>query len=388
MSQGGDPFIPIAAPVLSARELEYITEAVRTSWVSSAGPFLRDFEAQFASAIGVARAETVCNGTAGLQVILHAIGVGPGDEVIVPSETFVSTAAAVVYCHATPVFADILADAWTIDTADVINKLTPRTKAVIPVDLFGLCADVPGLRRALADRGRGDVFLLEDAAEAFGATLNGVSAGALGDAGVFSFYGNKTITTGEGGMVVTADAALADRVRFLKNHGMSATRRYYHPELGFNFRMTNLQAAIGLAQLASASDLVARKRHIHARYRAALCRERGVRLQIVPSGHQPAPWLTAIVDEALTGEQERDALLGRLAARGIDSRPFFYPNHLMPAFAGGSRGQGPRVWTADPLPVTESIAFRGFALPSGAGLTDAEVDRCVEAYLTERRPLA
>ena len=386
MSQG--PFIPIAAPVFSTRELEVITEAVRSGWVSSAGPFLRDFETEFASAIGVARAEAVCNGTAGLQVILHAIGIGPGDEVIVPSQTFVSTAAAVVYCHATPVFADILADAWTIDTADVLNRLTPRTKAVIPVDLFGLCADVPGLRRALADRGRGDVFILEDAAEAFGANLNGVSAGALGDAGVFSFYGNKTLTTGEGGMVVTADAALADRVRFLKNHGMSTTRRYYHPELGFNFRMTNLQAAIGLAQLAAAPDLVARKRRIHARYRATLCGERGVRLQTVPPGHHHAPWLTAIVDDSLEGEQDRDALLARLGARGIDSRPFFYPNHLMPAFAGGSGGQGTRGRTTEPLAVTESVSFRGFALPSGAGLTDAEVDRCVDAYLTERRPLA
>jgi perosamine synthetase len=385
MSHG--PFIPIAAPVLSERELEFITEAVRTSWVSSAGPFLRDFETGFASAIGVPRAEAVSNGTAALQVVLHAIGIGPGDEVIVPSQTFVSTAAAVVYCHATPVFADILADQWTLDTADVLKRLTPRTKAVIPVDLFGLCADIPGLRRALEQGGRGDVFILEDAAEAFGATLNGVSAGALGDAGIFSFYGNKTITTGEGGMVVTADAGLADRVRFLKNHAMSATRRYYHPELGFNFRMTNLQAAIGLAQLASASDLVARKRHIHARYRAALCRERGVHLQTVPTGHHHAPWLTAIVDDALAGEADRDAMMARLAERGIDSRPFFYPNHLMPAFAGGSGTHRPAK-TTDPLPVTESISFRGFALPSGAGLSDAEVDRSIEAYLAERRPLA
>ena len=167
-------------------------------------------------------------------------------------------------------------------------------------------------------------------------------------------------------------------MRFLKNHGMSATKRYYHPELGFNFRMTNLQAAIGLAQLSAAADLVARKRHIHARYRAALGGEAGVRLQAVPPGHVHAPWLTAIVDDALEREQDRDALLGRLAARGIDSRPFFYPNHLMPAFAGAKA----------PLPVTESISFRGFALPSGAGLCDGEVDRCIDAYLTERKTLA
>lgn len=378
MSQDEKPFIPIAAPVLSTRELEYITEAVKTHWVSSGGPFLRDFETRFASTLGVAHAETVSNGTAGLHVVLHAIGVGPGDEVIVPSQTFVSTAAAVVYCHATPVFADIAADTWTIDTEDVVRRLGDRTKAIVPVDLFGLCADIPGLRRALAKRGRSDIFILEDAAEAFGATLDGVSAGALGDAGVFSFYGNKTITTGEGGMVVTSDAALANRVRFLKNHGMSTTRRYYHPELGFNFRMTNLQAAIGLAQLESAADLVARKRRIHDRYRHALGGERGVHLQAVPSGHHPAPWLTAIVDDALEGETDRDELFGRLAKRGIDSRPFFYPNHMMPAFANARTT----------LPVTEAISFRGFALPSGAGLTDAEIDRCVDAYLAERKSFA
>jgi len=377
MGQRESTFIPIAAPVFSTRELEFVTEAIRTEWVSSAGPFLRDFETGFARAIGAAHAEAVSSGTAALHIALHAIGVGPGDEVIVPSQTFVATAAAILYCHASPVFADIACNTWTIDTADVLRKLTPRTKAVIPVDLFGLCADVPGLRRGLAESGRGDVFILEDAAEAFGARLDGVSAGLLGDAGTFSFYGNKTITTGEGGMVVTGDAALADRIRFLKNHGMSAEKRYYHPELGFNCRMTNLQAAIGLAQLASACDLVERKRRIHARYRAALSCERGVRLQTVPAGHFHAPWLTAIVDDAFDSEADRDALLVRLAKRGIDSRPFFYPNHLMPAFARARMA----------LPVTEAISFRGFALPSGAGLTDDDVDRCVDAYLCERKAL-
>ena len=328
------------------------------------------------------RSIAVANGTVALQLVLHTVGVGPGHEVIVPSQTFVATAAAVKYVGATPVFAEIDRDTWTLDTSDVLSKLSDRTRAVIPVDLFGLCADVPGLRAALAKASRGDVFILEDAAEAFGSKLGGVGAGALGDAGVFSFYGNKTITTGEGGMVVTGDLALADRMRFLKDHAMSAEKRYYHPEIGFNFRMTNLQAAVGLAQLGAAEDLVARKLRIHARYRAALSELEGVHLQVVPSGHFHVPWLTALVDDALRGEADRDALIARLRERGIDSRPLFYPNHMLPAFAALPTGG------SGSLPFTESMSFRGLALPSGAGLRDDEVDRCIAAYSAVRRPLA
>jgi len=370
------PLIPVAAPFFSHRELELITEVVESGWISSVGPMIGTFENEFAAHIGVARAETVANGTVALQVVLHAIGLGAGDEVIVPSQTFVATAAAVKYCNATPVFADISEGTWTLDPVDVVAKLTSRTKVVIPVDLFGLCADIPGLRAALARAGRSDVFILEDAAEAFGSSLDGVSAGVLGDAGVFSFYGNKTITTGEGGMVVTNDPALAERVNFLKNHGMSAEKRYYHPELGFNFRMTSLQAAIGLAQLRNGEELVRRKRHIHARYRAGLQQLRGLQLQMVPAGHRHVPWLTAVVDDALTTEAARDALIVRLRARGVDSRPLFYPNHLMPAFV-----HEPKVGS---LPVTERISFRGLCLPSGAGLSDGEVERCIDAYIAER----
>ena len=372
------PFLPICAPLFTGRELELVTEAVKTGWISSAGPFIGQFEREFAAFVGASRAETCSNGTVALQIVLHAIGVGPGDEVIVPSQTFVATAAAVLYCHATPVFADIRRDTWNIDPEDVARKLSPRTKAIIPVDLFGLCADFPAIRGVLRAAGRADVFVLEDAAEAFGSALDGVRAGALGDAATFSFYGNKTVTTGEGGMVTTSREDLADRVHFLKNHGMSATRRYFHPELGFNFRMTNLQAALGLAQLSAADDFVARKVRIHARYRAALSGVPGLHLQHVPAGHSFAPWITSLVDDAIDGEAGRDALMARLRERGIDSRPMFHPNHLMPAFERLPTGG------AGKLPVTEDLSFRGLALPSGAGLTDAEVDRAAETYLAVR----
>jgi perosamine synthetase len=373
------PVLPIFAPVFSDRELEFVSEAVKTGWISSAGPFLSRFEQEFATRIGVARAETVSSGTAALHVLLAALSIGPDDEVIVPSQTFVATAAAVRYCGARAVFADILRDTWNIDPDDVLRKLTPRTRAVIPVDLFGLCADIPVLRKKLAEKGREDVAIVEDAAQSFGSEFMGVRAGALGDAATFSFYGNKTITTGEGGMVTTARTDLADRVRFLKNHSMIPEKRYYHPELGFNFRMTNLQAAIGLAQLSTAEDLMAKKCRIHARYRDRLAGQQGLVMQVFPPGHRVVPWLTMIVDDAFTSEAARDAMMRRLLARGIDSRPMFYPNHLMPPFTSNveaARGT---------LPVTEDLAFRGIGLPSGAGLTDADVDRVVEIYLEERR---
>jgi perosamine synthetase len=373
------PMIPIFAPVFGDKELEYVTQAVKTGWISSCGPFLSQFESAFARAVGVPHAEAVCNGTAALHVALRAIGVGPGDEVIVPSQTFVATASAVQYCNARPVFADILRDTWTIDPASVVAMLSPRTRAVIPVDLFGLCADIPEIRRALSRCKREDVFILEDAAEAYGSGIGGVAAGALGDAAAFSFYGNKTITTGEGGMVSTARADLAERICFLKNYAMSAEKRYYHPEIAFNFRMTNLQAAIGLAQIAASADLIAKKTRVNARYREAFAGQDGIHVQAVPPGHRLAPWLMLVVDDRLKGENDRDLLMRRLAARNIDSRPMFYPNHMLPA------------WCPDPaavlgsLPVTEDVSFRGIGLPSGAGLTDAEVDRVVETYMTERR---
>lgn len=377
-----EPMIPVFSPYFTGRELEYLTRAVTTGWISSAGPFLAEFEEAFARNVGVPSAEACSSGTAALHLVLHALGVGPGDEVIVPSQTFYATTAAIAYVGATPVFAEMLEDAWTVDPSDCIGKLSPKTRAIIPVDLFGLCAEIPTLRRALAQAGRDDVFLLEDAAESYGSSLDGVQAGRLGDAAIFSFYGNKTITTGEGGMVTTSREELASRVRFLKNHAMSPEKRYFHPEVGFNYRMTNLQAAVGLAQLESAADLIARKIRVHARYREALEGERGVHLQAVPPGHSFVPWLTTVVDDALSSEEDRDALLDRLRARGIDTRPMFYPNHLLPAFAASPTA------LSGSLPRTESISFRGFGLPSGAALSDGEIDRVIEAYLAERRPIA
>ncbi|CAN5188662.1 GDP-perosamine synthase [soil metagenome] len=367
------PFIPVCAPLLRAREVELVTRAVSEGWISSAGPFVQAFADRFADYVGSAFADPVANGTVGLHVVLHALGIGKGDEVIVPSQSFIATAAAVEYCGAKTIFADVVRSTWTIDPAHVARLLTPRTRAVIPVHLFGACADMHALRRVLAPRP--DVFLLEDAAEAIGSSLDGVRVGALGDAAVFSFYGNKTITTGEGGMVTTSKKELFERVHFLKNHAMSAEKRYFHPEIGFNYRMTNMQAAIGLAQLECADDLVARKKRIAARYRAALGGLPGIHVQEIPANQDVAPWMFVLVDYALENEAARDAIIERIRTHGIETRPMFYPIHRMPAFASAS---------AEQLPVTDDVSFRGLALPSGAGLTDDEIDRCIEAYVVER----
>ncbi len=367
-----EPVIPVCAPLLGPREVELVTRAVTDGWISSAGPFVQEFAERFAAYVGAAHAEPVANGTVGLHVVLHALGIGPGDEVIVPSLSFVATAAAVKYCGATPVFAEVLRSTWAIDPTDVARKLGPRTRAVVPVHLFGVCADIAAIRAALG--GRTDVAIVEDAAEAFGSAVDGVRTGALADAAVFSFYGNKTITTGEGGMVTTGSAELADKVRFLKNHGMRPERRYWHPELGFNYRMTNLQAAVGLAQLENAEHLVGQKRRIDARYRARLAGAAGVAFQVVPPNQSVAPWMVAVADASLD-EARRDALIARMRTRGIETRPMFHPIHAMPPFVSCPGG---------PLPITDELATCALALPSGAGLTDAEVDRCADVFLEER----
>lgn len=348
-------------------------EAVDSGWISSAGEFIGRFERAFAQLCRVRHVESCANGTVALHLLLHAWGIGPGDEVIVPSETFVATANAVVYCGAKPVFCEVDDKSWVIDVDDAIARVTERTRAIIGVDLFGVVADYDALRARLHELGRSDVKLVEDAAEAAGSTVRGRPTGSLADAAIFSFFGNKTLTTGEGGAIATDDVELGARLKFLKNHGMDGKRRYYHPELGFNYRMTNLQAAVGCAQVEAAHDLCARKRRIGERYRKALSGVAGVRFATIPEGQEVTPWLHAVVDETLPSEAARDALLSRMLEQGVETRPFFVPLHTFPYFTDTA-----------PLPRTEHLAARGICFPSGAGLTDAEVDRSVEVFLACR----
>ncbi len=367
--------IPVCAPVLLGNERAYVLEALDSGWISSSGPFVTRFEKALAGACRVRHAEACANGTVALHLLLHGLGIGPGHEVIVPSETFVATANAVLYTGAKPVFCEVDSQSWVLDAADALSRVGPKTRAIIGVDLFGVLAPYDALRAGLVDLRRDDVLVLEDAAEAIGSSADGRPAGSLAHAGVFSFFGNKTVTTGEGGAVTTDDLALGARLKFLKNHGMDPQRRYHHPELGFNYRMTNLQAAIGCAQLERLADLAGHKRRANARYRARFAEVAEIKFAVIPKGQDAVPWLHALVDDALPSAEARDAALSTLAGLGIEARPFFEPNHLFP-YLGGRLGD---------LPRTEQLAARGVCLPSGAGLTDDEIDRVADAWLTVRK---
>jgi len=362
--------IPVAAPIIGEREIAYVTDAVRSGWVSSIGPYIDRFEEAFASYLGVRHAIAVSNGTVALHLALHAMGLGPGDEVIVPDLTFAATAHTVLQTGAVPVFADVSAETWCLDPRAVERAITPRTRVIVPVHLFGHPADMPAISALARASNEGRVRVLEDAAEAHGASIGGVKAGALGDMGAFSFYGNKLMTTGEGGMLTTDDDALARRCRFLKDHGMSPERRYFHTELAFNYRMTNLQAALGVAQLEQLEEFIEKKRRIMGWYREALADVPGLTLNPETTGVRNVCWMISVVlGDAI--RLERDQICARLRAAGVDTRPFFVPMSALPHLASartvGVEGSG--------CPVSARLSARGFNLPSGCGLTEDEVAR-------------
>jgi perosamine synthetase len=363
----GRPFIPVAAPVLAGREREYVADCMESGWISSAGKYVELFESEFAKFCGVRHAVSCCNGTAALHLSLAALGVGPGDEVIVPTLTFVATANAVTYCGARPVFVDSELETWNLDPAHVASKITPRTKGIIAVHLYGHPAEMDALR-ALSNRH--GLFLLEDAAEAHGALYKGRHAGSLGDVAAFSFYGNKIIATGEGGMVTTDDDALAARVRLLRGQGMDSERRYWFPVVGYNYRMMNIPAAIGLAQLERAGWHIGRRREVAAAYKRVLGGVRELCRQEEQAWAHHAYWMFTVL---LGGEAAgyRDHLMARLYEAGVETRPVFYPVHSLPPYREAARGEA--------FPVAESLARRGLSLPTWAGLGRDDL-----SYICER----
>lgn len=366
--------IPVAAPIIGEREIAYVTDAVRSGWVSSIGPYIDRFEAAFAAYLGVRHAIAVSNGTVALHLGLHALGVGPGDEVIVPDLTFAATAHTVLQTGAVPVLADVSEETWCLDPRAVERALTGRTRAVVPVHLFGQPADLEALLALTAPRG---IRVLEDAAEAHGASVaDGRKAGAVGALGAFSFYGNKLMTTGEGGMLTTDDDAVARRCRFLKDHGMSPERRYFHTELAFNYRMTNLQAALGLAQLEQLETFIEKKRRIMAWYREDLAAVPHLSLNPEPREGRSVYWMISVVlGDAIA--LSRDEVAARLRALGVDTRPFFVPMsglpHLAAARTVGASGER--------CPVSQRLSARGLNLPSGCGLSREDVARASAALI-------
>ena len=356
-------FIPVAEPSIGEREVELVTNAVRSGWVSSIGEYVTAFEDELASRCGVAHAIATSNGTTALHLALAVAGIAPEDEVIVPSLTFVATAAAVRYLGATPVLADSDPAHWCIDPEDVERRITSRTRALVAVDLYGHPADMDPLADLAAEHA---LVLVEDAAEALGATYRERPAGGLGVLGVLSFYGNKLITTGEGGAVLTDDPALAERARFLRDHAMDPERRYWHDEIGFNYRITNLQAALGVAQLERLDEFLARKRAIAAAYREGLRDIPGLSIQEEQPWVSSSWWMTTL---RIDGSRvDRDELAARLRADGVDTRPVFVPLHLLPPYR-----------QAGPLPVAEAVGSQGLSLPSSTVLSDSELEYVIDS---------
>lgn len=361
--------IPVYQPLFSGREKEYVNQCLDSTWISSKGEFIGRFERSFAKYIGADHATTVSNGTVAIHLALEALGIGPGDEVIVPTLTYVASVNTIIQAGAMPVFVDSLEQSWQIDPEDVKRKITPRTKAVMAVHLYGLPCDMDVLTRICKEHG---LLLVEDCAEAFGTFYKNRHVGTFGDIATFSFFGNKTITTGEGGMVIARDKSVIERAYHLKNQGVSPTREYWHDSVAYNYRMTNICAAIGLAQLEKADEIIAKKRRIAKWYEEGL---RGLPLKI----HEELPetvhsyWMCSI---AVNDARVRQPLRDHLKRAAIETRPVFHPAHTMPHCAIG-----------ESFPVAESLASRGINLPSYPGLSRSnvtEVTNAIRGFFDER----
>jgi perosamine synthetase len=355
--------IPVAKPDISERELENVVEAVKSGWISSKGPFIETFEKGFSNYLGVKHAISVSNGTVALHLALSALGVGRGHEVLVPSLTFIAAANAVTYTGASPVFIDAHPEYWCIDPGAVEKSITDRTKAIILVHLYGHPCDLDPILEIARLHG---LYVIEDCAEAHGAEYRGKLVGSFGDVSCFSFYGNKIVTTGEGGMCLTDSTELGEKMRILKDHGMNPTKRYWHDVVGFNYRMTNLQAAIGVAQLGKLERLVNRKREIAKLYSEFLRLKQAEGIVQSPemSWARNSYWFYSI----LVKPDIRDRLMSDLDQQGIETRPFFYPTHTLPPYRDGLK-----------LPVAEQLSARGLNLPSGPDIENEELQHVASA---------
>lgn len=355
--------IPVNTPLLDGNEKKYLAECIDSGWISSEGPFVQRFEAAFAARVGCRHGVAVCNGTAAIDAAIEALGIAAGDEVIVPAFTIISCIGQIVRAGATPVLVDSDPFTWNMNVRQVEARITPRTRAIMAVHIYGLPVDMDPL---LAIAARHGLTVIEDAAQAHGQTYQGRPCGSFGAVATFSFYSNKHVTTGEGGMIVTNDDALAEDCRSLRNLCFQPQRRFVHERLGWNLRMTNLQAAVGLAQLERLDEFLASKRRMGARYDAAFAGLGGVRRPLADAGYaRNAYWVYGLVLDEARGLDAAEAMR-RLAARGIGTRPFFCPMHWQPVLQ--RRG----LFAGEAYPVAERLYTHGFYIPSGLGLTDEE----------------
>ncbi len=362
--------IPVNEPLLDGNEKKYLAECIDTGWISSEGPFVGRLEERFAARAGRKHGIAVSSGSAALEAAVAALGIGRGDEVVLPTFTIISVAAAVVRAGAVPVVVDCDPRTWNMDVSRVAERITPRTRAIVAVHTYGLPTDMAPLVDLAERHG---VRLIEDAAEAHGLAYDGRPCGSFGDLSAVSFYPNKHVTTGEGGMILADDDRLAGRCRALRNLCFQAGRRFVHEELGWNMRMSNLQAALGVAQLERLDEFVARKRRMGRRYTELLAGVPGLQLPLPRTGHaENGSWVYGIVlgDEVPFDGAEA---MRQLGLRGIGTRPFFWPMHEQPVF----RKMG--LFAGESCPEAERIARRGFYIPSGLALTDAQIDEAARA---------
>ncbi len=370
--------IPVWEPVLDGNEERYVRDCLETNWISSLGRYITRFEEAFASWCGMPHAVACSSGTAALHLSLVALGIGPGDEVLIPDFTLIVSANTVILAGARPVLVDVDARTWCLDPARIEDKITPRTKAIMAVHMYGHPCDMPAISDVARRHG---LAVIEDCAEAHGAQVSERKVGTFGDAGCFSFYGNKILTTGEGGMVLVRDAGLAARLRLLRDQGFEPPR-FVHRIIGFNYRLTNVQAAIGLAQTEKADEKVRRKREIAGWYLERLEPCRDVELPFEAAGAKNVYWMFG-VKLGTRFPQGRDAVMEELKAKGIDTRAFFCPMHRQPVFQGGEDPRYPDV--KGEYPISDDLWTRGLYLPSGLGLTRPQVDEVVGKLLECRR---
>ncbi len=364
--------IPVYEPLLDGNEIKYVLDCLETNWISSLGKYIQLFEEKLRAYCGVPHAVACSNCTVGLHMSLVALGIGGGDEMIIPDFTLIVSANTVIQAGARPVLVDVDPQTWCIDPTKIEEKITPRTKAIMAVHMYGHPCDMPAI---LDIARRHNLYVIEDCAEAHGAEIKGQRVGSFGDAAVFSFYGNKIITTGEGGMVLCKDAALADRLRLLRNQGFQEPR-FVHEVVAYNYRLTNVQAAIGVAQMEKIDEKVALKRRVARIYNALLENQPGITLPYEAPDAQSVYWMYGVVVDFGSGKEE---IMAALKAKGVDTRAFFCPMHLQPVFVQGDDPRFPDV--SGHYPVSTRLWERGFYLPSSMTLTEAQMQEVVAKLL-------
>jgi len=356
--------IPVCEPFLGENETKYVTDCLKTNWISSRGNYIEEFEREFANYCGCKYGVSTTSGTTALHLALASLGIGSEDEVIVPTFTMISTAFAVVYTSAKPVLVDAELDTWNMDAARIEEKITGNTKVILPVHIYGHPCDMDPVMEIAK---KYNLYVVEDAAEAHGAEYKGRKVGGIGHVNCFSFYANKIITTGEGGIVVTNDKRIAEKARSLKDLAHSKEKRFLHTDVAFNYRMTNLQAAIGLAQFEKIDEFVGKRRAHAYLYNSLLKDIEGIGLPPEKKWAKNVYWMYSIVIQDEFGIS-RDELMEKLKEKGIETRTFFIPVHQQPVFTDMN------LFAGESYPVAEELSQKGLYLPSSSGLTTEQIE--------------